>query len=93
MHLHAINTSLGKKKSEMKRNENQLTHLEGNCLHLHSGAQLSPPPPLQPPLWMTMDSNRSGDESPETRGLGTPPRIFLQDGGPPRPPSHLSLSH
>ena len=31
--------------------------------------------------------------SPEIRGPGIPPRILPPDGGPLRPPSHLSLSH
>ena len=86
----SINTSLGKNKSEMKRSENQWRHLEGNCLYLCSGAQLPPPPPLQPPLWMTMASHQFRDESPKTRGPGTPQRILLQDGNPPRPMGHLS---
>ena len=61
------------------------------------------PPPLQQgtaststPLWLPlltmMGTDQSGDGSPKIRGPGIPPRILLPDGGPLRPPSHLSLS-
>ena len=92
-HLQAVNTSLGKNKSRMKRSDHPQRSLEGSCLCLHSEAQLPPPPPLQFPLQMMMDSHQSGDGSPKIRGPGITPRILLQDGDPLRPLGHLSLSH
>ena len=86
MHLPAVNMSLGKNKSEMKRNEIQQRHLEGNCLHLCSRAQPPPPPPLQPPLLMTTDSHWSGDISPDDKRPRDPPK----DPTPRRRPSKAS---
>ena len=85
MHLQAINMSLGRNRSEMRRSELQRSHLKGICLHLPCEAQL--PSPLQPLPPMKMDLHRSGNRSPETRGPGTLPRILLQDRDPQRPPS------
>ena len=46
MHTRAVNTSLGKNRSGLKRSEHPWGPLGGNCLCLHSEAQLPPPLPL-----------------------------------------------
>ena len=90
-HLRAVNTSLRMNRSEMRKSELQRRHLKGDCLHLPCKAQL--PPSLQPLPLMKTDSHQFRDRSLDTRGPGTPQWTLLEDGDPPRPPGHLSLSH
>ena len=61
----------------MKRSRCPQRPLKGNCLCLHSEAQLPTPPPWLP-LWTMMGSHQSRDVSPEIRDPGTPPRILLR---------------